>query len=120
VGNLFRYGFPPPEQSFAKSDIIVVVRDSWEELVAVWSSVGIPAITGSIRPYANMIAGQPHVSVVLVTAPDGHTIRVYNYVRIAEGEAQNERCMARDIINDSYLGLSASDFNSFACSRALR
>ncbi|MGX6648464.1 hypothetical protein ACWCOP_11055 [Maricaulaceae bacterium MS644] len=120
VADLFSYGFPPPDRSIGQSDIVVVVREDWPALVTAWDSVGIPAITGSIRPYAMVAAGAPHVSVTSVTAPGGHTIRVYNFVRTAEGEVQSERCMARQVINDTYAGLDESRFNSFECSRALR
>ncbi len=120
VADMFSYGFPPLDQSIGQSDIVVVVREDWNALVDAWDSVGIPAITNSIRPYAMMVAGAPHVSVTGVTAPDGHTIRVYNFVRIAEGEVQNERCMARNVIDDTYAGIDEGRFNSFECSRSLR
>jgi hypothetical protein len=120
VADLFSYGFAPPDRSIGQSDIVVVVREDWSALVADWDSVGIDAITNSIRPYAMMVAGAPHVSVTGVTAPDGHTIRVYNFIRTAEGEVQSERCMARDVIHDTYLGLDESRYNSFQCSRDLR
>lgn len=120
VADLFSYGFPPPDRSIGQADIVVVVREDWNALVDAWDSVGIAAITNSIRPYAMMVAGTPHVSVTGVTAPDGHTIRVYNFVRTAEGEVQNERCMARNVIHDTYVGIEESRFNSFECSRALR
>lgn len=120
LGNLFSYGLPPAGQSIGQSDVIVVIRDSWADLVAAWDGVGIAAVADGIRRYPDMLGGAPHVSVTPVTAPDGHTIRVYNFVRTAEGELQSERCMARHVINDIYVGLDASDFNSFTCSRALR
>lgn len=120
VADLFSYGFPPPDQSIGRSDIVVVVGEDWNDLVSAWEGVGIAAITGSIRPYAMMVGGAPHVSVTGVTAPDGHTIRVYNFVRTAEGEVQSERCMARNVIHDTYVGLEESRFNSFECSRSLR
>ncbi|MEQ8434271.1 MAG: hypothetical protein RIA71_08515 [Oceanicaulis sp.] len=120
VADLFSYGFPPPDQSIGQSDIVVVVREDWNALVDAWDSAGVAAITGSIRPYAMMAAGAPHVSVTMVTAPDGHTIRVYNFVRTAEGEVQSERCMARNVLHDTYAGIDESRFNSFECSRALR
>lgn len=120
VADLFSDGLAPPDFSIGQSDIVVVVREDWNALVDAWDSVGVAAITGSIRPYALMAAGAPHVSVTMVTAPGGHTIRVYNFVRIAEGEVQSERCMARNVINDTYAGLEQSRFNSFECSRALR
>jgi hypothetical protein len=120
VADLFSYGFAPPDRSIGQSDIVVVVREDWTALVAAWDSVGIDAITNSIRPYAMMVGGTPHVSVTGVTAPDGHTIRVYNFVRVAEGEVQSERCMARNVIHDTYLGFDESRYNSFECSRALR
>jgi hypothetical protein len=120
VADLFGYGFAPPDRSVGQSDIVVVVRDDWAALVAAWDSVGIDAITSSIRPYARMLGATPHVSVTGVTAPDGHTIRVYNFVRMAQGEVQSERCMARNVIHDTYLGLDESRYNAFECARALR
>ncbi len=120
VRDLFSYGFPPPDQSIGQSDIVVVVGETWNDLVSAWEGVGIGAITASIRPYAMMVAGAPHVSVTGVTAPDGQTIRVYNFVRTAEGEVQSERCMARNVIHDTYVGLEESRFNAFECSRSLR
>ena len=120
LGDLFSYGFPPAGRSIGQSDIVVVVRDSWAELVAAWDGVGIAAVASGIRPYANMLGTVPQVSVTPVTAPDGHIIRVYNFVRSVEGEVQNERCMARNVIDDTYRGLAAGNFNSFTCSRELR
>lgn len=120
VADLFSYGFPPADRSIGQADIVVVVGETWSDLVSAWEGVGIAAITASIRPYAMMVGGTPHVSVTGVTAPDGHTIRVYNFVRTAEGEMQSERCMARNVIHDTYVGIEESRFNSFECSRALR
>jgi hypothetical protein len=120
VANLFSYGFPPAGRSIGQSDIVVVVGEDWRTLVAAWEEVGISAVSSSIRPYANFLGMAPHVSVTGVTAPDGHTIRVYNFLRVAEGELQSERCMARMVIHDTYVGFDASTFNSFACSREMR
>lgn len=120
VAGLFTHGPPPPDRTLATADIIVVARDDWAGLVAFWDAVGLDAFTNAVRPYASLTAGQPHVSVISVTAPDGHAIRAYNFVRVAEGMAQSERCMARDVLHDAYVGIDVSAFNSFACSQVLK
>ena len=121
VGDLFSYGMPPADRTLGTADIVVVVKEDWAEAEAFWSGIGIPALVDSVRPYAGMAPDAvPNVVMQALTAPDGHSMRVYTFTRTALGEGQSERCMARLVIDQTYRGPAASDFNAFTCSQALR
>lgn len=119
LANLFSYGLPPAEQTLQSSDMMVVIRDDWAEVEAFWAAAGVQEAAAAVRPYVGAGDAAPNVVVSELTAPDGHTIRFYNFTRFALGEEQSERCMARAVIDDTYRGLGNSTFNAFACSRAL-
>ncbi|WP_375280632.1 hypothetical protein [Pseudooctadecabacter sp.] len=121
VQNLFNYGFPPSSQTLGTSDLVVVVKDSWGEAADFWRGIGISAVASDLAPYVNMSPdAAPNMVLTILTAPDGHPMRVYNFTSTALGEDQSQRCMARRVIDETYRGEGNSSFNSFACSQALR
>jgi hypothetical protein len=120
VGNLFSYGLPPPNRTLEDSDLVVVVKDDWATAVTFWRGVGVQPLVDGVSPYVGLGDGAPNLVMTQLTSPQGQSIRVYTFVRSILGEVQQERCMARLVINETYLGPDYSDFNAFTCSQALR
>lgn len=120
VQNLFSYGMPPADRTVFGSDMVVVLQENWEDAALFWNAVGLGAVAVALEPYAGQGDAAPAVVLSEVTSPEGHTIRIYTFVKTVQNETQNERCMARKVIDDTYLGPNVSAFNAFTCSQSLR
>ncbi|SLN77004.1 hypothetical protein ROA7023_04293 [Roseisalinus antarcticus] len=120
VGNLFSYGLPPPDRTLLNADLVVVVKEDWSAAKTFWQGVGVQPLVDGVSPYVDLGNGSPNVVMTQLTSLQGQSVRVYTFVRSILGEVQEERCMARLVVNETYLGPQYSDFNAFTCSQALR
>jgi len=113
VANLFSYGMPPEDRTLATTDIAVTFHDSWtaardfytrNDLLQV--AENLPTIGDEVPAYVNMTT---------LTLED-RDLRFYTFVRSVSGVTQDGRCMARLVIDDTYVGAADGRFDSFACS----
>ncbi|OAN77319.1 hypothetical protein A8B78_14445 [Jannaschia sp. EhC01] len=115
VANLFSYGYPPADRDLATADVVVVIRDDWAQARAVYQEIGLGFVSDNLPE-----PGQENRSFVNYTdlnAPNGRVIRLYTFVRFVGGEEQDERCMARLVIDDTYRGgVVGGSFDSVVCS----
>ncbi|MBY4893891.1 hypothetical protein KUL25_14115 [Rhodobacteraceae bacterium N5(2021)] len=99
-----------------------VTPDAWLEALdgarirTLYDNVGQPFLFElQDRDVANLFSyGYNYTDL---NAPDGRVIRLYTFVRFIGGEEQDERCMARLVIDDTYRGgVVGGSFDSVVCS----
>lgn len=115
VGQLFSYGLPPADRGISTTDMIIGIFEGWAEASDFFHGRNLSRIADEF-PEAGAENAGAYVNVSGLTANDGRHVRFYTFMRTVNGVPQDERCMARLIIDDTYVGTQNGGYDSTTCS----
>lgn len=115
VGRLFSYDTPPANRLIADTNLIVTIFDGWAAARAYFVGEGLPALAETFPPAGDENAGG-YVNVATVRTATGHPVRFYTFMRRVNGVEQDERCLARLVIDDTNVGNTSGSYDSSLCS----
>lgn len=115
VGQLFSYGAVPPGRTIDETEVVVATFDGWAAAQAYYAERGFPDLAEVMPPAGDENVGG-YVNVSTLQTDEGRAVRFYTFVRRVNGVEQDQRCMARLVIDDIYAGNSSGTFDSTLCS----
>lgn len=115
VGQLFSYEAPPADRLIEDTNLIVTIFGGWAEARAYFTNEGLPALAETFPPPGDENQGG-YINVATVNTSNGHPVRFYTFMRRVNGVEQDERCMARLVIDDTYVGNTSGSYDSTHCS----
>lgn len=115
VGQLFSYGYPPQGAGISEADMVVTLFEGWGAARDFYISRNLNRIAEAL-PVAGEETNGAFMNVSTLTTNDGRPVRFYSFMRTVNGITQDERCMARLLIDDTYIGAANGSFDSTECS----
>lgn len=115
VGQLFSYEMPPADRLIADTNLIVTIFDGWAEARAYFFNEGLASLAETFPPPGDENRGG-YVNVATVRSNEGHPVRFYTFMTRVNGVNQDVRCMARLVVDDTYVGNTSGSYDSTHCS----